>query len=432
MTDVVVVGGGPAGATAATLLREHGFQVVLLEKEKFPRFQIGESLLPFNNKLFQRLGVWETLEKSCASGTYFPKRGAYFVTADGRVDLTFRFDRSFSGDLARSFQVKRAEFDELLLRNARERGVDVREEMQVTEVDLSDREAPRVRATDKLGARYEFRARFVVDASGHGALLAAKNGWRADEPRLKKIAVFAHYRGVVPSASDDNAGNTVIAVLKNSWFWMIPLNQELTSVGLVVDRDEYLASGLSSEDVLAKTIAASPYVARRMKDAERVSTVYARKDFSFRVTKVAGPNYAVVGDAAGFIDPIFSTGVFMAMKSAELAADAIAVRLKTGRIADLKRYETLQKDAYERYFRFIEYFYRKEFLEVFLRPSERFGLFRVIVGLLAGDAFERRSDRWKLNLFFLLVKIQKWRAIIAPPIAWESLPAMARAPLPEE
>lgn len=432
MTDVIVVGGGPAGATAAAILREHGLSVVVLEKETFPRFQIGESLLPFNNRLFQRIGVWDEMEKATAAGTYHPKRGAYFVTGDGAVDLTFRFDRTFTGDLTRAFQVERAKFDQLLLRNAEAPGAEVREATQVTEVDTSDPDRVRVGLRNREGTTETLEARFVVDASGHGALLATRNGTRADAPELRKIAIFAHFRNVTPSAADDNSGNTVVVVLKNSWFWMIPISREITSVGLVVNTDDFRASGLSPEDVLSQTIAAAPYVQNRMVKAERAGKVYVRQDYSFRVSGITGGNYAMVGDAAGFIDPIFSTGVFMAMKSAEIASDAIAKRLRSGSMAALERYERRQKQAYNRYFRFIEYFYRREFLEIFLRPSERFGLFHVIVSMLAGDGFERSFRRWKLSLFFLLVKIQKRRAIIADPIDWDKLPSIARAPIPEE
>jgi flavin-dependent dehydrogenase len=432
MTDVIVVGGGPAGATAAAILREHGLSVVVLEKETFPRFQIGESLLPFNNRLFQRIGVWDELVNATAAGTYHPKRGAYFVTGDGAVDLTFRFDRTFGGDLVRAFQVERAKFDQLLLRNAAACGADVREATQVTEVDTSDPERVRVRVKSRDGAPETIEARFVVDASGHGALLATRNGTRADAPELRKIAIFAHYRNVTPSAADDNSGNTVVVVLKNSWFWMIPISREIMSVGIVVDRDEFRTCGLAPADVLSQTIEATPYVRARMTQAERASTVYVRQDYSFRVKGITGRNYAMVGDAAGFIDPIFSTGVFMAMKSAEIASDAIASRLRTGSMTPLARYARQQKKAYNRYFRFIEYFYTREFLEIFLRPSPRFGLYHVIVSMLAGDGFERNFRRWKMELFFLLVKIQKRRAIIAKPIDWDQLPSIAHAPLPEE
>ena len=412
MRDVIVIGGGPAGTTAATLLAQQGLSVTLLERERFPRFQIGESLLPYNNDLFDRLGVTDQL----ASGDYFPKYGAYFVTGDGSVGYGFRFDKRLSDPYRRSFQVKRAEFDHLLMKNAAKHGVDVREETPVTSVDLSD--------PSKAIVNGNLEARFVVDASGHGALLGTRSG-KSDVESLKKIAFFAHYRNV-PRASGRDAGNTVIVVLKNAWFWLIPVDEELMSVGLVVDRDHFLSCGLEPQPLLERTIAETPWVAEKMKDAERVTQIYARKDFSFRVRSLAGPNFACIGDAAGFLDPIFSTGVFMAMKSADMAAGAIVERLRSGSTRALKTYERDMTRGLDKYLRFIEYFYRREFLEVFMQPSERWGLLNAIVGVLAGDIFATRNNRFKLAVFFFLVKLQKWRGMIAKPIAWDALPAAAK------
>jgi len=428
MRDVIVIGGGPAGSTAATLLAQQGLSVTLLERERFPRFQIGESLLPYNNELFDRLGVTDQL----LGGDFFPKYGAYFVTGDGSVGYGFRFDKRLSDPYRRSFQVKRAEFDHLLLKNAARHGVEVREETNVVDVDLSDPERCSVglRPTSAGERRREadttrLEARFVIDASGHGAVLGNRVGAKSDVQSLKKIAFFAHYRNV-PRAPGRNAGNTVIVVLRNAWFWLIPVNAEVMSVGLVVDRDHYVRCGLEPEQLLNRTIAESSWVAERMKDAERITEIYARKDFSFRMNKMVGTNYALIGDAAGFIDPIFSTGVFMAMKSADMASAAIAARLETGSMRALKRYERDMSRGLDKYLRFIEYFYRREFLEVFMQPSERWGLLNAIVGVLAGDIFATRNNRFKLAVFFALVKLQKWRGVIAPRIAWDALPSAAK------
>jgi flavin-dependent dehydrogenase len=418
MQDVIVIGGGPAGTTAATLLAQQGLSVTLLEKERFPRFQIGESLLPYNNDLFARLGVSDQL----ASGNYVPKYGAYFVTGDGRVAYSFRFDQRLQDPYRRSFQVKRADFDHLLLTNAEKQGVRVLQQTAVASVDLSDPE----RAVVRTAARETLSARFVVDASGHSSVIGNRHGGREEVESLKKIAFFAHYRNV-PRAEGKDGGSTVIVVLKNAWFWLIPVSDDVMSVGLVVDRDHYTKCGLEPEALLKETIAASPWVAERMKHAERVTQVYARKDFSFRMKNMVGPNYVLTGDAAGFLDPIFSTGVFMAMKSADFAADAAAERLRSGSMAKLYAYQRDVSRGLDEYLRFIEHFYRREFLEVFLQPSERWGLLNSIVGVLAGDIFTRRDHRLKLALFFLLVKIQGWRGGIAPRIAWEALPAAASA-----
>lgn len=416
MHDVIVIGGGPAGSTAATLLARKGFSVLLLERERFPRFQIGESLLPFNNDLFKRLGVTDQLSQ----GQFHPKYGASFVTGDGRVGYDFCFERTLPPEYHRSFQVKRALFDDLLLRNAKATGVEVREETTVTAVEVGRPDRAFVETAD--GERHE--ARFLVDASGHGSIVGNRVGQKADVATLRKIAIFAHFKGV-RRAPGREGGNTVIVVLRNAWFWLIPVTGDLMSVGLVVDRDHFLKSGLSTEEMLHETIAKTPWMRNRMSEAERVTQVYARKDFSYLMKNVAGENFALVGDAAGFLDPIFSTGVYLAMMSADMAADAIEARLRQGSLRGLRRYEKSITAALARYHRFIDNFYRREFLEVFLQPSDRFGLLAVIIGVLAGDVFTSRRNRLRLALFFLLVRIQKARPVVARPIAWEALPQAA-------
>ena len=415
MHDIIVIGGGPAGSTAATLLARKGFSVVLLERDRFPRFQIGESLLPYNNDLFDRLGVTDQL----VTGHFQPKYGATFLTGDGSVGYDFRFERTLAPEYHRAFQVKRAQFDDLLLRNAAASGVEVREDTAVSSVSVDGGEAVVETAG---GQRYE--GRFVVDASGHGSVVGSRVGDKSDIATLKKIALFAHYRGV-PRSKGREAGNTIIVVIRNAWFWLIPVSDEVMSVGLVVDRDHFLQSGLQPEAMLSSTIAATPWVAQRMKQAEPVTRVFARKDFSYRMKNIAGENYVLVGDAAGFLDPIFSTGVFLAMKSADIAADAVEAKLRRGSMRELRRYERTMTGALGKYFRFISNFYRREFLEVFLQPSTRFGLLPVIIGVLAGDVFASRRNRFRLALFFLLVRIQKARPVIARRIAWEALPAAA-------
>jgi flavin-dependent dehydrogenase len=415
MIDVLVIGGGPAGSTAATLLARKGFSVTLLERERFPRFQIGESLLPYNNDLLDRLGVSVPLSE----GPYTPKYGAGFVTADGALGYTFRFFENLPEAYHSSFQVKRAEFDELLLRNAAASGVDVREGTAVTAVDLAD--SARATVTCANGERIE--ARFVVDASGHGAFLGNRIGDKKDVEELKKVAVFAHYRNV-PRPDGRDAGNTIIVVLRDAWFWLIPVSADTMSVGLVVGRDHLRGCGLTAEELLEQTIAGAPYLAERMNEAERVTPVYVRRDFSFMMKRRTGKNFALAGDAAGFLDPIFSTGVFMAMKSADMVADAVEQRLRGGSMRLLRRYDRTFQGALDKYFRFISNFYRREFLEVFLQPKADYGLIPVITGILAGNIFAT-NHRAKLALFFFFVWMQKMFGVIAPPIAWEELPGPA-------
>ena len=289
----------------------------------------------------------------------------------------------------------------------------------MTAVDLDD--PKRATVTTSTGERIE--ARFIVDASGHGAFLGNRIGGKEDVEELKKVAIFAHYKNV-PRPEGRDAGNTMIVVLRDAWFWLIPVSADTMSVGLVVARDHLKSCGLTAEELLDQTIAGARYLAERVKKVDRVTQVYVRRDFSFNVKRRTGKNFALIGDAAGFLDPIFSTGVFMAMKSADIAADAIEQRLSKGSMRLLRRYDRSFESAMKKYFRFIANFYRREFLEVFLQPKTDFGLIPVITGILAGNIFERQN-RLKLALFFLFVRMQKMSGRIAPPIRWEQLPGPA-------
>jgi flavin-dependent dehydrogenase len=413
MHDVIVIGGGPAGSTTATLLAKQGFDVLLLERERFPRFQIGESLLPFNNDVFARLGILDQLEQ----GDFVPKYGAEFVTGDGSRGYTFRFDQNLKAPHNRAFQVTRAKFDELLMKTASEAGVAVRQETAVVGVDLSS-------TTVTIASGETIQARFIVDASGHSAFLGGKLGGREQIEQLKSVATFAHYRNV-PRPPGREGGNIVVVVLRDAWFWMIPITQEIMSVGLVATRDHVKSCGLRPEELLERTIHETPYTAERMKDAERVCEVRTRKDFSYAMERIVGENFACVGDAAGFLDPIFSTGVYMAMKSAVIVADGIGSLLKNGDMRPLLAYQRSFRKAIGRYLRFVAHFYTRPFLELFLSPHPRFGLIKAIVRVLAGDVWGTPGGRFKLGIFFALVALQRRFGNIAPQIEWERLPAPA-------
>ncbi len=427
-SNVIVIGGGPGGSTAATLLAAAGRSVILLEREEFPRFQIGESLLPYNNDLFRKLGVWDEIE----GAGFYPKYGAEFVTGDESTGFSFRFDQSVPSAYGKSYQVRRALFDDILLRNCASKGVDVRQRSRVTGVDLSNPERAVVSVAAATGESYSLSANTVVDASGLGCVVGRQYGEPSPIEGMKRVSFFAHFKNVTPSAEGDASGNIVIVIIRDAWFWMIPLTADSTSVGIVLDRDFVRESGLSPEELLERNIAATPYVARRMKSAIRETPVHTKKDFSYRMARSYGTNFALIGDSAGFLDPIFSTGVFFSMKSAELVAAAVDHQLETGSDGRFAAYQSKLSRVFSRYQEFIENFYKREFVEIFIQPANHFGLFDAVVGVLAGKVYDHDDDWLRLRLFFTLVKLQKRTGVIAPAIRWDALPEPARATILEE
>ncbi|HET6373610.1 MAG TPA: tryptophan 7-halogenase, partial [Candidatus Polarisedimenticolia bacterium] len=319
--DVIIIGGGPAGSTAGSLLAAAGRRVILFEKEVFPRFHIGESLLPFNMDLLARLGVAKSVEER-----FVEKWGARLISSDGAVSRYIRFAEGFVPGHPRAFQVLRSEFDEMLLRAAAARGVDVREGVPVTEASCSATEgcSVTVREPGPGGETRQatYRGRFLLDASGRDAFIASKRRYREMMPDLKKGAVFAHYEGV-ERATGPEGGDIIIVVLRDGWFWMIPLPGARTSVGLVTDAAHLKRGGRTKEELLDDALRRCPAAWSRMTNARRVSEVWSASDYSYECRGIAGDGYLLLGDAAAFIDPIFSTGVWLAMSSGEIAADTL-------------------------------------------------------------------------------------------------------------
>jgi FADH2-dependent halogenase len=379
-----------------------GRRVLVLEKERFPRFHVGESLLPYNRRLFEEMGVLPALE---AAG-FFRKFGAQFHLGNGSKCTKFVFREGCFTREPEAFQVERSKFDHLLLQHAAASGAEVREGWTVSRFD-STPEAVSVEARSETGEGQVFRGRFLIDASGRGNLTGNQEGLREVHPRLKKLAVFGHFRGVRLDEGS-RGGDTVIVRLGDKWFWVIPLTAEKTSVGCVMDQAEFSAAKESPEAIFQRLVASSAPVRERMAAAERVGPIHTTGDFSYRNRRFVGPRLVRVGDAAGFMDPIFSAGVYLAMYSGKLAAAAVGESLRSGDDGARRfgEYERRVTDAMKFYWEMVENFYTTPFMEVFLEPRNKFHLPAAVNAVLAGELEGGWSMRWRMRLFFWIVKLQ--------------------------
>lgn len=333
--DVVIIGGGPAGGTAAALLAEKGLDVLLLEKEKFPRFHIGESLMTETWWVLNRLGMVDWLKT-----TAFPvKRSVQFISETGKPSKPFYFFETNDHESASTWQVERSVFDSRLLEVAAENGAEIREGVTVKKVLFNDDgQAIGVQAS-REGSLVDFPARVTIDASGIGALVGRQLKLIRSDPRLMKGAIYAHYRGGHRDEGRDEGATLIIHTKGNSgWFWYIPLSDDRVSIGVVGDpgslikdrRSPETGKRLSPEEILAEEIANSPAMRERMQNATRCSDVMVVSDFSYRAIRCAGDGWVLIGDAFGFVDPVYSTGVFLALKSGEMAADSVSRALADG------------------------------------------------------------------------------------------------------
>jgi flavin-dependent dehydrogenase len=430
--DVVVIGGGPAGSTAAAALARAGRRVILFERDTFPRFHIGESLLASVNDVLEAIGASE-LVRSAA----FPRKwGATFMTPDGRVERFADFAISSEVPSPQTWQVPREQFDLLLLRHAAACGADVRERHRVVDIHFDgdgvtvsyrpilDRQVlapsapaapttqppsnPATQQPNQAQPR-KVRARVVVDASGRSALLSRQFDLRVDEPGLANVAVFSHYAGV-PRGAGRRAGDIrVVARADGGWFWLIPISDELMSVGAVLPRHAFQAQPrIEHGELLERLIADTPAVARLMRNAERRWPVRVERDFSYGATAYAGDRWITVGDAGSFLDPVFSSGVAIALESALEGARAVDRGLRTGDLSAraFGMFNRRQRGRYRAFRRFVVAFYTDGFRDLFFSDDPPRRMFHAIITVLAGYWRPSWRARVWLWLFFLSVRMQ--------------------------
>jgi flavin-dependent dehydrogenase len=409
--DAIVIGGGPSGSTVATRLVQRGRRVVLLEKEHFPRFHIGESLLPCSVPLFEELGVMPALQQQ----GFLVKYAAEFVTADGSSTQRYAFADGLIPGAPSAFEVDRAEFDHVLLKNAAKRGVEVREGVQVTRFDITH-EGASVTARDESGIETRLDAQILIDATGQTSLMAGKLGMREMEPSLKNFAVFSHFEGA-ERHEGKREGDISVVLVPGGWWWVIPLAGGKTSVGQVGPAS-MLRGRKPDEAYFHEQLESTPYLARRLGQATRVAPVRTISDYSYVSKKLAGDRFVLVGDAGAFIDPVFSTGVYLGMVGAFRAAEAVDAALTAGRFSrrEFVAYEAWLKKQVDSYKKFVKGFYKPEFVELLMAPSDFLDLRAAITSLLAGFGVDRPEINARVLVFLGLAKLNK-RLTLAPRLS---------------
>jgi len=401
--DVAIIGGGPAGSTAAALLAKAGRNVVVIEREKFPRFHIGESLLPFSMDAFERLGILQKIQDA----GFVVKHGAEICSGCGEKETRFYFKDGFRSRRATAFQVTRSEFDKILLDHARECGALVREETTVASIDLSA-QSTSLSLSSASGATETITAEYVIDCSGRNSVIGTHLGLKQAYPSLHKFAVYAHFEDAqVPEGVDGTLTRMVRG--EDHWFWIIPLSATKLSIGVVMDTEKYKSLRSTPEQVLERFIREQPLMQSRLLGSRRVTKVYASGDYSYRNRSLHGDRWLLAGDAAGFIDPVFSSGVFLAILGGEKAAEAIDAALRAPKDARrlFTRYERHLVKVMGLYLKFVLAWYRKEFVETVLAPREFFEVVPAVNAVLAGNMGKSFSLRWRLWLFRLIVRLQR-------------------------
>ena len=410
--DVAVIGAGPGGSSAATALARRGHRVLLLERERFPRFHIGESQLPWINGVLEALGARDTVAKA----GFVEKWGASFWEIDGTPASYIDFSAAVESPMPQTYQVPRARFDELLLRHAERSSVLVREGARAVDA-VFERDGVTLRYAGPDAVEVTTRVAAIVDASGRAGFLSRRIGGYENDPMLQHVAVHAQYEGI-PRPDGRTAGDIRMLTRTDvGWIWLIPLSETITSVGAVVPqtlhRREAKATAELSLDHYLRTTPAAPALFR---SARRVSPARFDTDYSYIARTMAGDRWVAVGDAACFLDPVFSTGVLLAMQGGIEAAEALDLGLRAGDLSARRfvRYERTVRRRYHYFRRFVVGFYDPYFRRLLFRRSRRLGIYEAVLSALSGNWRPSLATRLRIQLFFAIVTIKRLLRI-APP-----------------
>ena len=388
--DVVVIGGGPAGTTVAAILAESGHSVAVLERSTIPRFHVGESLIPETYWPLKRLGLIDQLKNSA-----YPKKFSVQFVSDGwKESAPFYFDEENPHESSQTWQVERADFDKMLVDNAIEKGATVRMQAQVLEVLFEDERAVGVQVkfkdADGESSSQDIAAKVVVDASGTSTFLANRLKLRYTDPHLRKGTVWSYFKGAKRDSGRDEGATLIMQTQgKKSWFWYIPLREDIVSVGCTGSLGYMFPKGSSAETTFARELERCPAMQERLKSAERCLEFFSTKDFSYRTKAGAGPGWVLCGDAYGFIDPVYSSGVFLALKGGEFVADAVDAALRSGdtSAASLGRWQQEYANGIDNFRRLVYAFYTPEFsFATFMKAHPQYK--SNVVDILIGNVFK--------------------------------------------
>ena len=391
--DAIIIGGGPSGTCSAAILAEYGHRVLILEREKFPRYHIGESLIPFTFQPLQRIGMISKMKGSA----FVKKYSVTFVQPDGRRSQPFYFFNRYDREtVAQTWQVLRSEFDQLMLDNAREKGAEVREETTVTRTLMEGDRVVGVEAKDKSGQTFEVRAPITLDCTGKEAFTSNRNGWRMSDPYLNKVAVWTYYKDSKRGVGIDEGDTTVAYVPDKGWFWHIPQHNRMTSVGIVAE-GKYLSRGgvKDPKTIFHREVEENQWIKDRLSTGESTGEYFITSEYSRHSKYCAAPGLVLVGDALAFLDPVFSSGVMLALKSGQLVGEAVHEGLVAGDLSPARfaNYGATIRVGVENMRKLVYAFYdpKFSFREVIARYPDAGG---EITDCLSGDVNKDFTQLW--------------------------------------